>query len=153
MYFFFLDYELFSIMLTGRSLQSHQKMFFSSQLTRLDVKEATNAFNRMDDVVDILKSLPSSMILVFRYILYVCGSLLMCTMVCTCHCLLSCTCTFYTLELAGSSDCCKKTQTYLRGKKGIIICSCFWNVVAQPDRSVLIKSIIVIRLFMCLMFM
>ena len=65
----FIDYELFSIMLTGRTLSSHRAMFSSPRLTQQDVKAAIKTFKRMDEVIDILRSLPTSMILVFRSVL------------------------------------------------------------------------------------
>ena len=56
-------------MLTGRTLKSHREMFNSSLLTRRDVKAVAGTFMyRMEDVVAILRLLPSSMLLVFRYI-------------------------------------------------------------------------------------
>ena len=62
-----LDYELFAIMVTGRTLQMHRKMFFSAVPTRQDVLAVKDTFfSRMDDVINILHILPSSMILVFR---------------------------------------------------------------------------------------
>ena len=66
----FLDYELFALMLTGRTLGSHRNRFFSPKLTPQDVKAAIETFKRMDEVIEILQALPTSMILIFRY---VCG--------------------------------------------------------------------------------
>ena len=65
----FLDYKLFSLMLTGRTLESHRTMFNSASLNRKDIAAVKDTFyTRMDDVVQILRILPSSMLLVFRYI-------------------------------------------------------------------------------------
>ncbi len=57
-------------MLTGRRLSAHRDRFFSPKLSPQDVKEAISTFKRMDEVVEILKALPSSMILVFRYAVF-----------------------------------------------------------------------------------
>jgi aarF domain-containing kinase len=63
------DHFLFSLMLTGRTFQSHREMFNSATLTRKDVAAVKDTFlTRMDDVVKILRILPSSMLLVFRNI-------------------------------------------------------------------------------------
>ena len=63
------DYELLSVMLTGRALASHKKLFgLSSTLSQEDWKAVKNTFNRFDEVVAILRLLPTSMILVLRNI-------------------------------------------------------------------------------------
>ena len=62
------DYKLLAIILTGRSLESHRKMFgaASSALTKEDIKAAVSSFVRFDDVIDILKALPTSMLIAIR---------------------------------------------------------------------------------------
>lgn len=62
-----LDHELFALIVTGRTLETHRKMFNSAALTRHDVLKVKDTFyNRMEDVISILRTLPSSMMLVFR---------------------------------------------------------------------------------------
>lgn len=64
---FFSDYELFSLMVTGRTLRTHKDRFYSSALTKRDVRKITKTFTtHMDDVVNILHALPSAMMIVFR---------------------------------------------------------------------------------------
>lgn len=65
--FISLDHELFALIVTGRTLDTHRKMFNSAVLTRQDVLQVKDTFyNRMEDVISILRTLPSSMMLVFR---------------------------------------------------------------------------------------
>lgn len=62
------EYELFAVMLTGRTLQSHRSLFgiSSSQMTREDWKAVKGTFVKFDEVVEILRALPTSMLLIFR---------------------------------------------------------------------------------------
>jgi aarF domain-containing kinase len=59
-------------MLTGRALSSHKKFFgssaSSSSLTRDDWSAIKETFSRFDEVMAILRLLPTSMILVLRNI-------------------------------------------------------------------------------------
>lgn len=57
-------------MLTGRSLEGHRKTFgaASSALTKEDVKMAVSTFVRFDDVIGILRILPTSMLIAIRNI-------------------------------------------------------------------------------------
>ena len=65
----FTDYDLFSVILTGRALSSHKQYFgLSSTLTREDWKAVKNTFSRFDEVIGILRVLPTSMLLVLRNI-------------------------------------------------------------------------------------
>ena len=64
-----LDYNLLCVMLTSRALSSHKKLFGgSSALTRDDWNAVKDTFNRFDEVMAILRLLPTSMILVLRNI-------------------------------------------------------------------------------------
>ena len=67
-----LDYSLLSVMLTGRALSSHKKFFGSSpnssSLTKDDWSAIRDTFSRFDEVMSILRLLPTSMILVLRNI-------------------------------------------------------------------------------------
>jgi aarF domain-containing kinase len=67
------DYELFSLMLTGRSLETHRGSFGAkaslSQLTKHDASRVMETVTTdMSKVVCILRSLPKEMLLVFRNI-------------------------------------------------------------------------------------
>ena len=69
-----LDYRLFALMLTGRSLETHKKQFGGkaslSQLTRSDAgKVVSSVTTDLDKVVQILRSIPKEMLLVFRLVL------------------------------------------------------------------------------------
>ena len=63
------EYELFAVILTGRTLQSHRRLFgiSSSQMTREDWKAVKGTFVKFDEVVEILRALPTSMLLIIRY--------------------------------------------------------------------------------------
>lgn len=62
------DYELFSLIATGRTLSTHKNLFFSSIITKQDAKEIVKTMtSRMDEVIKILRILPPSMLLVFRW--------------------------------------------------------------------------------------
>ena len=62
------EYELFAVILTGRTLQSHRRLFgiSSSQMTREDWKAVKGTFVKFDEVVEILRALPTSMLLIIR---------------------------------------------------------------------------------------
>ena len=67
------DYNLFALILTGRSLEMHKRHFGGftglSQLTKDDANAVLQSVtSRMDDTIAILKTLPKEMLLVFRNI-------------------------------------------------------------------------------------
>lgn len=64
------EYELLSVMLTGRSLESHRQLFGlgSSAMTRKDWMAVRNTFMQFDKVMNVLRALPTSLILVLRNI-------------------------------------------------------------------------------------
>lgn len=64
------EYELLSVMLTGRSLESHRQLFGlgSSAMTRKDWMTVRNTFMQFDKVMNVLRALPTSLILVLRNI-------------------------------------------------------------------------------------
>ena len=63
-----IDHEILTIILTGRSLQSHRDMFGvgSSMMTRADWLAVRKTFLNMDDVMTVLRAMPTSVILVVR---------------------------------------------------------------------------------------
>ena len=70
----YLDYRLFALMLTGRSLETHKKQFGGkaslSQLTMSDAdKVMSSVTTDLDKVVQILRNIPKEMLLVFRLVL------------------------------------------------------------------------------------
>ncbi len=62
------DYSLLSVILTGRALESHAKMFGvgSSALTHEDWLAVRSTFLNLDEVMKILRALPTSLILILR---------------------------------------------------------------------------------------
>ena len=62
------DYRLLAVILTGRSLDVHYKMFGlgNSALTREDLAAVRKTFFQFDEVMNVLRALPSSLILVVR---------------------------------------------------------------------------------------
>eukprot|EP00731_Ephydatia_muelleri_P026264 Em0018g364a len=59
------EYVLFAVMLTGRALQMN-RAFGTSRLTKDDQAAVMDTFKRFDEVVKILRALPTAMLLVFR---------------------------------------------------------------------------------------
>lgn len=59
---------MLAVMLTGRSLSTHRKMFGvgSSAMTKEDWKDVRNTFFNFDEVMVVLRSMPSSLILILR---------------------------------------------------------------------------------------
>ncbi len=57
-------------MLTGRALDTHQKMFGlgSSKLTREDWSAVRDTFLQFDEVMAVLRAMPTSIILILRNI-------------------------------------------------------------------------------------
>lgn len=76
------EYQLFAVMLTSRTLQAHKQLFgtSSSQITPEDWQAMKDVFMRFDEVVHVLKALPTSMLLILRSVLhYVVESLVPCS--------------------------------------------------------------------------
>ena len=65
-----LDYSLLSVMLTGRTLETHAKMFGigSSAITQEDWLAVRSTFLNFDEVMKVLRALPTSLILILRNI-------------------------------------------------------------------------------------
>lgn len=65
-----LEYDLLSVILTSRSLDQHRKMFGmgSSKMTREDWLNVRDTFFQFDDVMLLLRALPTSIILILRNI-------------------------------------------------------------------------------------
>ena len=64
------NYEIFSVILTGRSLSSHKELFgkSDSKMTTQDWSDVKNTFFQFDKIMEVLRILPSSMILCLRYV-------------------------------------------------------------------------------------
>ena len=64
------DYGMLAIILTGRSLDTHKKMLGlgSSAMTKEDWLAVRSSFIQFDEVMAVLRALPSSLILIVRNI-------------------------------------------------------------------------------------
>lgn len=62
------NYEILAVILTGRSVRSHQQRFGTgtSAMTKEDWLAVRNTFVNFDEVIEVLRALPTSLILVVR---------------------------------------------------------------------------------------